>query len=188
MTDPIIQLIPITEFDEDMLVPLDRNLKELVRLLGILQVYENKTGKLVNISVGAAGITLDGVIPTASLSDKLIGLAHELQLANEAVTTAKLAVAAVIAEKIAEGAVTEAKIAVGAITRPKIADEAVNTDKIADAAITAIKLAQESVNSAHIYAGAVTSAKIAASAVMSWNIESGQITVPKTNFPRHQLF
>ena len=130
----------------------------------------------------------DGTLNTGWLTNKMVGLQNELQLANSAVTAAKLAVAAVVAEKIAEHAVEEAKIAVGAITRPKIADEAVNADKIADASITAVKLAQEAVNSAHIYAGAVTSAKIAASAIMSWHIKSGEITVPKTNFPRHQIF
>lgn len=51
MTDPIIQLIPITDFDEDGLVGLDRNLKELARLLGVAQIYMNTQGKpLLNMN------------------------------------------------------------------------------------------------------------------------------------------
>ena len=45
MADQVVQLIPITEFDEDMLVAIDRNNKELARLIGGLQIYMNKEGK-----------------------------------------------------------------------------------------------------------------------------------------------
>ena len=116
----VVSLLRILDFDEDMLVLLDRNFKEIERLLGPLQVYEKLIGKQVNTSVQAAGITLDGVIPTASLSDKMVGLAHELQIASAAVVNAKMAVDAVKAMNIENGAVVADKIAANAVTAIKI--------------------------------------------------------------------
>ncbi len=50
MSDPVIQLMPIMDFDEDMLVALDRNFSEVARLLGLLQRYMNTEGKpLINL-------------------------------------------------------------------------------------------------------------------------------------------
>lgn len=133
----VIQL-PCKFFDykdvEGMSVAVKRNFAEIERYLGLLQGYVKQAvgGAVKNIvpSAGvwdrAANINPDGTFPTEKLTEKLVGLQHALQLADEAVT--------------------EAKIAVGAIRRPHIADGSVNADKIADAAITAIKLAQGAVD------------------------------------------
>lgn len=46
MPNEVIQMpFRITEFNEDMIVALDRNFKEIERLLGILQLYMNKIGE-----------------------------------------------------------------------------------------------------------------------------------------------
>jgi len=57
--------------------------------------------------------------------------------------------------------VTEGKIANNAVTTSKIADDAVETGKILNAAVTAAKLASNSVETAKIANGAVTDEKIA---------------------------
>ena len=99
MAGPVIQLIPITEFDEDMLVALDRNFRELVRLLGQLQVYENLVGKPTNTKVTDV-LTPEGLLQTSKLNEKMVGLENELQLAQEAVTEDKIQVGAVTANKV----------------------------------------------------------------------------------------
>ena len=147
----VVSLLRILDFDEDMLVLLDRNFKEIERLLGPLQVYEKLIGKQVNTSVQAAGITLDGVIPTASLSDKMVGLAHELQIASAAVVNAKMAVDAVKAMNIENGAVVADKIAANAVTANKIEAGAVTALKI-----NVENLAAISANIGDITAGTIT--------------------------------
>ena len=47
--EPIALPYRITEFDEDMLLALDRNFSEIARLLSQLQVYENLTGVPTNV-------------------------------------------------------------------------------------------------------------------------------------------
>ena len=156
----VVSLLRILDFDEDMLVLLDRNFKEIERLLGPLQVYEKLIGKQVNTSVQAAGITLDGVIPTASLSDKMVGLAHELQIASAAVVNAKMAVDAVKAMNIENGAVVADKIAANAVTAIKIEAGAVVADKIAANAVTAIKINVNELSAISANLGTVTSGTI----------------------------
>lgn len=56
MVDPVIYLpYNITELDEDLPIRVQRNFEEIVRLLSILQVYENTTGKSINNIVIANG-------------------------------------------------------------------------------------------------------------------------------------
>ena len=146
--------------DEDLKHAIERNFREIAHMLYNLQLYEKKTGKPINSKVDGV-IDENGKLITGMLSEKMVGLQNELQLAAEAVTEAKLAVAAVVAEKIAEQAVEEAKIAVAAITKNKIADGAVDEAKIADAAITAVKLAREAVTGEKLGPGAVDLSKFA---------------------------
>ncbi|RLI46534.1 hypothetical protein DRO69_02820 [Candidatus Bathyarchaeota archaeon] len=60
-------------------------------------------------------------------------------IADGAVTSAKLADGAVSTAKLADSAVVESKIADGAVTSAKIADSAITTAKIADGAVTPAK-------------------------------------------------
>lgn len=70
---------------------------------------------------------------------------------NGAVTTAKLADAAVSTVKIADGAVTAAKVA----------DAAITTGKLNDGAVTAAKLATDAVTTIKVQDAAITNAKLA---------------------------
>lgn len=107
-------------------------------------------------------------------------------VADEAVTTAKIAALAVTAAKIAANAVTTEKLAAGAVTQAKIAqgavgnvhieDNAVSTGKVRDLAIAAAKIADAAIGTAKIADNAVNAAKIAAMAVTSSKINDGAVT------------
>lgn len=111
------------------------------------------------------------------------------KLAALAVTSAKLAAAAVETDKIKDGAVTSAKLAELAVTAARLADLAVETAKIKDKAITTAKIADKavttaqlgdaSVGTAQLDALSVTAAKLAALAVDTAKIKDGAVTRAK---------
>ena len=83
------------------------------------------------------------------------------KIADDAVTTDKIADDAVTTDKITDNAVTTAKITDDAIVTAKIADDAVTTDKIADDAVTPAKIADDAITTPAIENGAVTKQKLA---------------------------
>lgn len=181
----------------DLKLAIERNFQEIAHIMHVLQIYETRTGRPINNRVVNSGMTDTGVLPVQSLSDTLVGLGHSLQLADNAVTNAKLAVAAVRLENlaansvnaesivanaiqnvhIAMNAVGEAQIAVGAVTRDRIANNAVTAQQIAAATITANQLADF----------AVTREKLADGAVTDTHILIGTITAQRLRLPNHIL-
>ena len=119
----------------------------------------------VNGNFAAAGVA-DGSITT-------------LKLAAEAVTNAKIAVAAIQGDVIAAGAITEAKLGVDAVTNAKLADNSVNTAQIVADAITTAKIAIGAITSTELGVDAVTNAKIADNAVQTAQISASAITTAK---------
>jgi hypothetical protein len=107
------------------------------------------------------------------------GTVDTTQLANSAVTEAKINDGAVTADKIGASAVTEAKINDGAVTADKLGASAVTEAKINDGAVTAAKLGASAVETAKINDGAVTADKIGASAVTEAKINNGAVSVNK---------
>lgn len=111
------------------------------------------------------------------------------KLAALAVTSAKLAAAAVGTDKIQDNAITTQKLAALAVTAAqladiavetaKIKDKAVTTAKIADKAVTTAQLGDASVGTAQLDALSVTAAKLAALAVNTSNIKDGAVTKAK---------
>lgn len=111
------------------------------------------------------------------------------KLAALAVTSAKLAAAAVETDKIKDGAVTTVKLAGFAVTAARLADlavetakikdKAVTTEKIADKAVTTAQLGDASVGTSQLDANAVTNAKIANGAVSTGKIASQAVTMTK---------
>ena len=101
-------------------------------------------------------ITIDGYVAASGDVQGDV----ELNIANGAVITEKLADSAVSTAKINSEAVTAAKLASNAVTTAKIADSNVTTAKIANTAVTADKLATDSVITAKIKDGNVTKAKL----------------------------
>lgn len=122
-------------------------------------------------------------------------------IADDAVTSVKIADNSITDAKIQSGGLTSTGIASNAITTSKIADSGITTDKIADGAITNAKIALSTIEGSRLAAGAVgtsaladsgiTSAKfsagsvntsaIATSAVTSDKLDSGAVTYAKLN-------
>ena len=135
-------------------------------------------GKLYRLVSGA----WTAAVPTVDLT----GTIAELQIADDAVTNAKIAVdaiqgdviaaSAIVATKIAENAVTNAKIAVDAIQGDVIAAGAITETKITNDAITSAKISANAITAAKINAGAITATKIATDAITSDKISAGAIT------------
>lgn len=129
------------------------------------------------------------------------GTITELQLADEAVTNAKIAVDAIQGDVIAASAITTLKIADDAITNALIATDAVNQDSLAansvtatqivGGTITATELATDSISSdkiqsnaitaVKILAGNVTAGKLATDSVIASNIQANAVTSVKIN-------
>lgn len=96
----------------------------------------------------------------------LSGQINTAQIADAAITAAKIGAAAVGTAALANAAVTNAIIAAGAVTTTSITDGSVSTAKVAANAITAAKIA----------AGTITSNEIAANTIVAGNIAAGTIT------------
>lgn len=115
-----------------------------------------------------------------------VAVVSSVNLADNAVTTAKLAAAAVTTAKLANDAVTSAIIAAGAVTSTRIADDSISTPKLQAGAITTVKIAASAVTTneiaantiqaGNIAAGTITGAKIAALTITASNIAAGTIT------------
>ena len=71
-------------------------------------------------------------------------------LANNSVTSAKIADDAVVAADIADGSVTSAKLATDSVINAKIGTGAVGTDEIADGTVTSAEIAANAVGSSEI--------------------------------------
>ena len=104
---------------DDLILAIDRNLKEIERQLSILQMYMKKIGKPADETINNV-TTPTGQLDTSKLSDKMVGLEHELQLADQAVTEAKIAVRAIKTPHLDDGCVTDMKLVTGTITESKL--------------------------------------------------------------------
>ena len=100
------------------------------------------------------------------------------QIADSAVTTAKIANTAVDSNKLATDAVVTAKIQNAAVNADKLATDAVTTAKIQNSAVDANKLASNAVTTAKILDDAVTYAKVtpASKAEMEGQSAAGVVT------------
>ncbi|MBR5354582.1 MAG: hypothetical protein IK122_00460 [Alphaproteobacteria bacterium] len=81
--------------------------------------------------------------------------------------------------QLADGAVTTAKLDADAVTNAKLADNAVQTENIVDGNVTAAKLASDSVTTVKIVDGNVTAAKLASDSVTTAKIVDGNVTKAK---------
>ena len=97
-------------------------------------------------------------IGTDDIADAAITSA---KVADSAIATAKLADGAVTGDKLSSGAITSAVIPSGAVTTDKIADNAVNAAKIQDGTIGTAELAAGAVGRANVQDASINAAKIA---------------------------
>lgn len=119
-------------------------------------VYQGAS-TFTELTIGSAGQVLKtnsaanapewGQVPTAGIAD-------------DAVTTAKIAAGAVAATELASDAVTTAKILDSNVTTAKIADDAVTAAKIAAGAVGSSELANDSVTTIKIVNANITKAKL----------------------------
>jgi len=132
-------------------------------------------------SVPAVDVT--GQLSNAQIADiaaaKLTGQITSTQISDNAISTPKLAAAAITGEKIAADTITAANIAAGAITASELAANAVTAGKIAAGAVSATEIAADAITSDKIAAGAVTADELAANAVTAGKILAGTITGDK---------
>ena len=122
------------------------------------------------------GAVADDSITTAKLAALAVA---STKRAAAAVGTDKIQDGAVTAVKLADLAVTAARLADLAVETAKIKDKAVTTAKIADKAVTTAQLGDASVGTVQLDALSVTAAKLAALAVETAKIKDGAVTRAK---------
>ena len=134
----------------------------------IRNLLENLTG--ANKLPGTA--LEDGSIETEQLADDAVtqakigpGAVGTTELAANAVTTAQIASQTILGSRMGSNSVGSRVIADGAVTTGKIGNLAVQEGKIADSAVTAGKINNGAVTEGKLGALAVTAAKIAGGAV-----------------------
>ena len=84
--------------------------------------------------------------------------------------------------EIADGAVTGAKLAAGAVAAANLADAGVTAPKLAAGAVATANLADAAVTGAKLAAGAVATAALAAGAVGTAQIADGAVHISKISF------
>lgn len=134
------------------------------------------------IAYDTSGNPSDPSVQTLVTSRQIVNT----DIIDQAITAAKIALAAVGTAQIAPGAITAAQIASQAVGTLALANGAVTAGQIANAAITAVALANNAVTAPAILAGAVgttalannavTSAQIAASAVTATQLANNAVT------------
>lgn len=98
-------------------------------------------------------------------------LVDELHIADQAVSTAKIAI----------GAIQEDLIAAAAITNTKISDDAISTPKLQAGAITAAKIAAGTITANEIAASTITASKMNVSTLSSITANVGTLTAGNIN-------
>lgn len=154
----------------------------------------NTSGVASQPSFVAGPCRMDPVVA----SEILDGIVHTVNLADDAVTQAKVAAAAIGRTEIADGSVTTPKVVARAITAGQIAAATILADnmaagqitarELAALAVTADKMAANSVTAGTIAAGSVTADKLAATLVLAsqiiagdpggWHLELGDAQTP----------
>jgi hypothetical protein len=137
---------------------------------GKIQLAGDLTGTAASPAIA------DDAVTTAKIAWEAV---TESELAFDAVTTLKIADDAVTTAKIGPEAVTESELAYGAVTTAKIALGAVTEFELAYGAVTTLKIASEAVTEFELASGAVTTAKIAWEAVTESELASEAVTTAK---------
>lgn len=133
-----------------------------------------------SIAVLGQLVTSADLADASVIADKIANAAvGTTKIANAAVTSALIGDEQVITSKIVNLGVTNGKIADLAVNTAKITDLAVTGAKIADATITNAKILDATIGTAKIADAAITNAKIANLAVSTAQIQDASITNAK---------
>jgi len=118
----------------------------------------------------------DSAVTTAKLAANAV---TTVKITDANVTVSKLATDSVTTVKIVDANVTAAKLASDAVTTVKILDANVTTTKIADSNVTTAKIADSNITTAKINDSAVTTGKVADLAITGAKLADTTITVGK---------
>jgi len=108
----------------------------------------------------------------SSIPTEIIGTTN---IANNAVTSAKIADGTIVAADLASNAITTIKITDGNVTLAKLASDSVNGTKIADDSINSEHYVDASIDTQHIADSQITLAKLASNSVNSSKIVDDSI-------------
>ncbi len=152
--------------------------------IGDIDLASQVTGQLSNTNIAAIAATkISGSITNAQLDDiattKLQGTITGTQIANNAITSAKISANSITSNAIAAGTIVAGDIASNAITTAKLSASAITSDKIAAGTIVAGDIASNAITTAKLATGAITSGKIAAGTITADDIASNAITAVK---------
>jgi len=135
-----------------------------------------KTNNSIPTGIIATGNIADGAVTLAKLgADSVNGTKiaddaiNSEHYVDASIDTAHIADAQITADKLASNAVTTAKINADAVTGAKIADDAINSEHYTDA----------SIDTAHIADSQVTTAKLASNAITTIKITDANVTLAK---------
>lgn len=129
---------------------------------------------------GKAGAGRIGFTKTAAIDRENVQDAIEcVQAQLVDVSQGGIADGAVTSEKVAAAAIGTAAIADAAVTYDKIKDKAVGSAKLADNGVSAKKIASNAVQERHIFDGSVTQSKLAAESVSSAKLAPNAVTNEK---------
>ncbi|MEV7512089.1 hypothetical protein AB0O57_29445 [Streptomyces sp. NPDC091201] len=128
---------------------------------------------------GPASVAVQGTPRQAVSQDLIDGVVGELQLADDAVTAAKVAVGAIDSQALAAAAVTAEKLGAAAVEAGKIAAGAVTKDALAVGSVTAGAIAANAITAAALAAGAVTAAAITAGSITAGALAANSVTAEK---------
>jgi len=135
-----------------------------------------KTNNSIPIGIIATGNIADGAVTLAKLgADSVNGTKiaddaiNSEHYVDASIDTAHIADAQITADKLASNAVTTAKINADAVTGAKIADDAINSEHYTDA----------SIDTAHIADSQITTAKLASNAITTIKITDANVTLAK---------
>lgn len=140
------------------------------------------TGQLTNAQIASidAATKLTGVVPIANIptipTTNLSGTIGTTQIADDAITTAKIAANAITATEIAADTITSNQIAANAITSNELAANSVISGKIQAGSITATEIAANTITGSKLVAGTITANEIAANTITAAKIQAGAIT------------
>ena len=121
---------------------------------------------ITNVFVGALSKT------NTSIPTEIIGTTN---IADNAVTSAKIADGTIVAADLASNAITTVKITDGNVTLAKLASDSVNGGKIADDSINSEHYVDASIDTQHIADSQITLAKLAGNSVNSSKIVDDSI-------------
>jgi len=140
------------------------------------------TGQLTSAQIASinAATQLTGVVPLVNIptipTTNLSGTISTTQIADDAITTAKIAANAITATEIAADTITSNQIAANAITSNELAANSVTAGKIQAGSITATEIASNTITAAKLVAGSITANEIAANTITAAKIQAGAIT------------